>query len=38
VLGFANETAAFNSDPSNGFQPTIAGLPIAIAVGIGEAY
>jgi outer membrane protein insertion porin family/translocation and assembly module TamA len=38
VLGFANETAAYNHDPSNGVQPTILGLPIAIAVGIGEAY
>ncbi len=38
VLGFANETAAYDSDASNGFQPTIAGIPIAIAIGIGEAY
>lgn len=38
VLGFSNETAAYNHDPSNGVQPTILGLPIAIAVGIGEAY
>jgi outer membrane protein insertion porin family/translocation and assembly module TamA len=38
VLGFSSETAAYNADPSNGLQPTILGLPIAIAVGIGEAY
>ncbi len=38
VLGFANETQAFEHDPSNGFQPTIASIPIAIAIGIGEAY
>ena len=45
VLGFANETAAYNADPSNGLQPTFFGgsllgngIPIALAVGIGEAY
>jgi outer membrane translocation and assembly module TamA len=38
VLGFKNETAAYNADPSNGYQPTILGIPVAIAIGIGEAY
>ncbi len=38
VLGFSSESAAYNHDPSNGVQPTILGVPIAIAVGIGEAY
>jgi outer membrane protein insertion porin family/translocation and assembly module TamA len=45
VLGFPNETAAYNADHANGVQPTFfgtstpgTGLPIAIAVGIGEAY
>ena len=38
VLGFSSETAAYNADPSNGVQPTILGVPIAIAIGIGEAY
>jgi outer membrane translocation and assembly module TamA len=38
VLGYPNETAAFNADASNGYQPTILGVPLAIALGIGEAY
>jgi outer membrane protein insertion porin family/translocation and assembly module TamA len=45
VLGYANETAAYNADHSNGVQPTFfggsslgSGIPIAIAIGIGEAY
>jgi outer membrane protein insertion porin family/translocation and assembly module TamA len=38
VLGYRNETDAFNADPVNGEQPTIFGLPLAIAIGIGEAY
>jgi hypothetical protein len=38
VLGFPSETAAYYHDPSNGVQPRILGQPIAIAVGIGEAY
>ncbi len=38
VLGYPNETAAFAADPLNGEQPTIFGLPIAIEIGIGEAY
>jgi outer membrane translocation and assembly module TamA len=38
VLGFPNETAAYVHDSSNGVQPTILGQPLAIAIGIGEAY
>jgi outer membrane protein insertion porin family/translocation and assembly module TamA len=38
VLGYSSETAAYNADPLNGEQPTLLGLPIAIAVGIGQAY
>ena len=38
ILGYANEQAAFKADPSNGLPPTILGVPLAIAVGIGEAY
>jgi outer membrane protein insertion porin family/translocation and assembly module TamA len=45
VLGYANETAAYNADHSNGLQPTFfggstpgSGIPVAIAIGIGEAY
>lgn len=45
VLGYANETAAYHADPSNGLQPTFfggsslgSGIPIALAIGIGEAY
>ena len=38
VLGYPNETAAANADPVNGVQPTIFGLPLAIAIGIGQAY
>jgi outer membrane translocation and assembly module TamA len=38
VLGYANETAAANADPVNGIQPTILGVPIAISIGIGQAY
>jgi outer membrane protein insertion porin family/translocation and assembly module TamA len=41
VLGYKNETAASaptTGDPVNGTQPTILGVPIAIAIGIGQAY
>ena len=38
VLGYSNEAAAYNADPLNGEQPTILGVPLAIAVGIGQAY
>ncbi len=38
VLGYANEAQAAAADPVNGLQPTILGLPLAIAVGIGQAF
>lgn len=38
VLGYKNETAAALADPVNGTQPNILGIPIAIAIGIGQAY
>ena len=38
VVGYPNETAAANADPVNGLPPTILGLPLAIAIGIGQAY
>jgi outer membrane protein insertion porin family/translocation and assembly module TamA len=44
VLGYKNELDAFHADPSNGYQPTFfgssthLGIPIAIAIGIGEAF
>ena len=38
VVGYPNETAAANADPVNGVQPTILGVPLAIAIGIGQAY
>jgi outer membrane protein insertion porin family/translocation and assembly module TamA len=38
VLGYKNETAAYNANPLNGAQPTILGVPLAIAIGIGQAY
>ncbi|HEY6460860.1 MAG TPA: BamA/TamA family outer membrane protein, partial [Polyangiaceae bacterium] len=38
VLGYKSETAAFEADPLNGEQPNILGLPLAIAIGIGQAY
>lgn len=38
VVGYKNETAAYNADPLNGEQPTIFGVPLALAIGIGEAY
>ena len=38
VLGFKSETDAFNHDPTGGLPPTLFGLPIAIAFGIGEAF
>jgi outer membrane protein assembly factor BamA len=38
VLGFANEADAATSDPVNGTQPTIFNVPIAVAIGIGQAY
>jgi outer membrane protein insertion porin family/translocation and assembly module TamA len=38
VLGYKSESAAAQADPVNGTQPTILGLPLALAVGIGQAY
>jgi outer membrane protein insertion porin family/translocation and assembly module TamA len=38
VLGFANETDVARQDPLAGLPPTIFGVPLAIAFGIGEAY
>jgi len=38
VIGFANDVAAHATDPTEGVQPRIAGQPIAIAIGIGEAF
>jgi outer membrane protein assembly factor BamA len=38
VLGFKSETEVFQKDPVEGLPPRIFGLPLAIAVGIGEAY
>jgi hypothetical protein len=38
VLGFRSETAASNADPVNGLQPTIFKIPVALAVGIGQAF
>jgi Omp85 superfamily domain len=38
VLGYKSESAAAQADPVNGTQPTILGLPLAIAIGIGQAY
>jgi outer membrane protein insertion porin family/translocation and assembly module TamA len=38
VLGYASDAAYNKVDPQEGVQPTLLGLPIAIAIGIGEAY
>jgi outer membrane protein insertion porin family/translocation and assembly module TamA len=38
VIGFPNETAVFNNNPTYGNQPTFLGIPIAAAFGIGEAF
>jgi outer membrane protein insertion porin family/translocation and assembly module TamA len=38
VLGYPNERAAADADPVSGIPPTILGVPIAIAIGIGQAY
>jgi outer membrane protein insertion porin family/translocation and assembly module TamA len=43
VLGYKNENAAAaplsaGGDPVNGTQPSILGVPLAIAIGIGQAY
>jgi outer membrane protein insertion porin family/translocation and assembly module TamA len=38
VLGFRSEDAVVKSDPVEGVQPKLFQVPIAIAIGIGEAY
>jgi outer membrane protein assembly factor BamA len=39
VLGYRSETAASDADPVNGLQRPLFGiLPVAIAIGIGQAY
>ncbi len=41
VLGYKDDYAAHQADPTEGFDPPlprIFGVPIAIAIGIGEAY
>jgi outer membrane protein assembly factor BamA len=38
VLGFANEADVAAHDPTEGTQPAIFGVPIAISFGIGEAF
>jgi outer membrane protein insertion porin family/translocation and assembly module TamA len=45
VLGFPNEIAAYENDVTNGVPPRLfggsslgSGIPLAVALGIGEAY
>jgi outer membrane protein insertion porin family/translocation and assembly module TamA len=38
VLGYPDETSAAIAHPTEGTQPTIVGVPIAVAFGIGEAF
>jgi outer membrane protein assembly factor BamA len=38
VIGFASEDAVVKADPTEGVQPKLLGVPIAIAFGIGEAF
>jgi outer membrane protein assembly factor BamA len=38
VLGYATETAAVAADPTEGTQPNIFYVPLAVAFGIGEAF
>ena len=38
VLGFANEAAVAAHDPTEGTQPEIFSVPLAISFGIGEAF
>ncbi len=38
VLGFASEAQVSASDPTEGVQPTIFKVPLALAFGIGEAF
>jgi outer membrane protein assembly factor BamA len=38
VVGYRSEAAAAAADPVNGTQPTILGLPLALSIGIGQAF
>jgi outer membrane translocation and assembly module TamA len=38
VVGFKNETAVMQSDPTEVFPDRLLGLPLAVAFGIGEAF
>jgi outer membrane protein insertion porin family/translocation and assembly module TamA len=38
VLGYANEAEVAAHDPTEGMQPQIFGVPLAISFGIGEAF
>jgi outer membrane protein insertion porin family/translocation and assembly module TamA len=38
VLGYPNETAAAAHDPTEGTQPLLLGIPLAVSFGIGEAF
>lgn len=38
VIGFHNERAVWEQHPEEGLPPQILGAPLAISVGIGEAY
>jgi outer membrane protein assembly factor BamA len=38
VVGYKNEVSAFNADNVNGLPPKLLGLPIGLAIGIGQAF
>lgn len=38
VLGYPNEEAAAAHDPTEGTQPLLLGVPLAVSFGIGEAF
>jgi outer membrane protein insertion porin family/translocation and assembly module TamA len=38
VVGYRSEVDAARADPVNGVQPTILGVPLAVAIGIGQAF
>jgi outer membrane protein insertion porin family/translocation and assembly module TamA len=38
VLGYASESQASAKDPTEGTQPTIFGIPVAVSFGIGESF
>jgi outer membrane protein insertion porin family/translocation and assembly module TamA len=38
VLGYANEKDIYEQDKTAGLPPTLFGIPMALAFGIGEAY